>query len=57
MFILLFIIFIGIPIMKELLEDSQMRDEAKRKGYNTYVANNGGLKYVDSNKPYQDGKI
>ena len=39
MYIILFILVFGIPLLKEAMEDAQYREECRRKGYNTYWSN------------------
>ena len=36
MFIILFIIFIGIPLIKEEMENQSYREECRRRGWDTY---------------------
>ena len=36
MVIILFVIIIGIPLIKEAIEDSNYRDECRRRGDKTY---------------------
>ena len=50
MWIILFIIFIGIPIMKELIEDASYREECRRRGWDTYIDVGGTWRYTDTNK-------
>lgn len=38
MFIILFILFIGIPLLKESIENQSYREECRRRGYDTYYA-------------------
>lgn len=49
MFIILFIIFIGIPLLKEEMENQAYREECRRRGYGTYWSTDG-LRRVDNNK-------
>lgn len=52
MFIILFIIFIVIPLIKEEIENQQYRDECRRRGDKTYWSTDG-LRYTDTNKKYK----
>ena len=52
MFIILFIIFIGIPLIKEEIGNKQYRDECRRRGDKTYWSTDG-LRYTDTNKKYK----
>lgn len=49
MFIILFIIFIGIPLLKESWENEQYREQCRRRGDKTYWSNDG-CRYTDTNK-------
>lgn len=49
MFIILFILIIGIPLIKESIENQNYRDECKRRGDKTYWSNTG-LRYTDTNE-------
>lgn len=49
MWILLFILFIGIPLIKEEIENQSYREECRRRGYKTYWSTDGE-RYTDSNK-------
>lgn len=49
MFILLFILFIGIPLLKEEMENQSYREECKRRGYKTYWSTDG-LRYTGNNQ-------
>ena len=49
MFIILFILFFGIPLIKEEIENQAHRDECRRRGYDTYWSTDG-LRRVDNNK-------
>ena len=49
MWILLFILFIGIPLIKEKIENQNYREQCKRKGQDTYWSTDG-LRYTDDNK-------
>lgn len=49
MFIILFILFIGIPLIKEEIENQAHREECRRRGYETYWSTDG-LRRVDNNK-------
>ncbi len=55
MFIILFILFIGIPLMKECWENEKYRQECQRKGYKTYWSNDG-MRYTGSNKKVTNPK-
>ena len=52
MFIILFIIFIGIPLIKEEMENQSYREECRRRGWDTYWSTDG-LRYTDTNKKYK----
>ena len=52
MFIILFIIIIGIPLIKEEIGNQQYRDECRRRGEKTYWSTDG-LRYTDTNKKYK----
>lgn len=49
MFILLFILVWGIPLMKEAMENQSYREECRRRGYETYWSTDG-LRYTNSNQ-------
>ena len=49
MFIILFILFIGIPLLKEEMENQSYREECKRRGYKTYWSTDG-LRYTSTNQ-------
>lgn len=49
MFIILFILFIGIPLIKEELENQSYRNECIKRGYDTYWSTDG-LRYTSTNK-------
>ena len=49
MFILLFILFIGISLLKEEMENQSYREECKRRGYQTYWSTDG-LRYTGNNQ-------
>ena len=49
MFIILFILFIGIPLMKEAMENANYREQCRQRGDKTYWSTDG-LRYTDSNK-------
>ena len=49
MFIILFILIIGIPLLKEEIENQNYRDECRRRGYDTYWSTDG-LRYTGSNR-------
>lgn len=48
MFIILFILFIGIPLLKEEMENQSYRNECRRRGYDTYWSTDG-LRYTNNN--------
>lgn len=52
MFIILFILIIGIPLIKEAIEDANYRDECRRRGDKTYWSKDG-LRYTDTNNKYK----
>lgn len=54
MFIILFILVFGIPLLKEAMEDAQYREECRRRGYDTYWSKTG-CRYTSDNRKY-DGK-
>ena len=49
MFIILFILFIGIPLLKESIENQSYREECRRRGYDTYWSTDG-LRYTSNNQ-------
>ena len=49
MFIILFILIIGIPLIKEEIGNQQYREECRRKGDKTYWSTDG-LRYTDTNE-------
>ena len=49
MFIILFILFIGIPLLKEEMENQSYREECRRRGYDTYWSTDG-LRYTSTNR-------
>lgn len=49
MFIILFILIIGIPILKESFDDAQYRDECRRRGQKTYWSHTGE-RYTSNNE-------
>lgn len=49
MFIILFIIFIGIPLLKEYCENEKYRQSCYQNGRKTYWSNDG-LRYTSSNR-------
>lgn len=53
MFIILFIIFIGIPLIKEEMENQAYRDECRRRGYDTYWSTDGLRRVSDNKKVYK----
>lgn len=50
MFIVLFIIFIGILIIKELIDDASYREKCRKRGYKTYIDVGGTLRYTSDNR-------
>ena len=52
MFIILFIFIIGIPLIKEAIENQNYRDVCRRRGDKTYWSK-VGLRYTDTNKKYK----
>lgn len=55
MFIVLFILIIGIPLIKEAIGNHNYRDECRRRGDKTYWSTDG-LRYTDTNKKVTDPK-
>lgn len=53
MFIILFILFIGIPLIKEEMENQAYRDECRRRGYDTYWSTDGLRRVSDNKKVYK----
>lgn len=53
MFIILFILFIGIPLIKEWIENENYRQQCHNRGMDTYWANDGTYRYTDTNKRYK----
>lgn len=49
MFIILFILFIGIPLLKEEMENQSYREVCRRRGDKTYWSTDG-LRYTGSNQ-------
>ena len=49
MFIILFIIFIGIPLIKEEMENQSYRESCRRRGDKTYWSTDG-LRYTSNNQ-------
>ena len=49
MFIILFIIFIGIPLIKEEMRNQNYREQCRRRGDKTYWSTDG-LRYTDTNQ-------
>ena len=49
MFIVLFVLFIGIPLLKEEAENQSYREECRQRGYKTYWSTDG-LRYTSNNK-------
>ena len=53
MFIILFIIFIGIPLIKEEMENQSYREECRRRGWDTYWSTDGLRRTSDNKKVYK----
>lgn len=49
MFIILFVLFIGIPLLKEEMENQSYREQCRRRGDKTYWSTDG-LRYTGSNQ-------
>lgn len=49
MFIILFVFFVGIPLLKEGMENQCYREDCRRKGYATYWSTDG-LRYTSTNR-------
>lgn len=49
MFIILFILFIGIPLIKEEMENQSYRESCRRRGDKTYWSTDG-LRYTYTNQ-------
>lgn len=49
MFIILFILIIGIPLLKEEIENQSYRESCRRRGDKTYWSTDG-LRYTGSNQ-------
>lgn len=49
MFIILFVLFVGIPLLKEGMENQSYREECRRRGYDTYWSTDG-LRYTSTNR-------
>ena len=49
MFIILFILFLGIPLLKEEIENQNYREACRRRGDKTYWSTDG-LRYTGSNQ-------
>lgn len=49
MFIILFILIIGIPLLKEEIENQNYREACRRRGDKTYWSTDG-LRYTGSNQ-------
>ena len=52
MFIVLFILIIGIPLIKEEIGNQQYRNDCRQRGDKTYWSTDG-LRYTDTNKKYK----
>ena len=55
MFIILFILFIGIPLLKEAVKNANYREQCRNNGNKTYWSTDG-LRYTDTNKKVTDPK-
>ena len=53
MFIILFILFIGIPLIKEAMENQAYREECRRRGWDTYWSTDGLRRTSDNKKVYK----
>lgn len=49
------VIYVGYKLIKEWADDVEMRNIAKKKGWDTY-ASSTGLKYTDTNEKYYGSK-
>ena len=49
MFIVLFILFIGIPLLKEEMENQNYREQCRRRGDKTYWSTDG-QRYTSNNR-------
>ena len=49
MFIILFVLFVGIPLLKEEMENQNYRERCRRRGYDTYWSTDG-LRYPSTNR-------
>lgn len=49
MWLVLFIIFIGIPLINEEIENQAYRDECRSRGWDTYWSTDG-LRYTSTNQ-------
>lgn len=49
MFIILFILIIGIPLLKEYIDNQNYREQCRRRGDSTYWSNTG-LRYTNTDK-------
>lgn len=52
---ILAVIYVGYKLIKEWLDDVEMRDIARKNGWDTY-ASSTGLKYTDTNEKYYGSK-
>ena len=53
MWILLFILFIGIPLIKEEIENQNYRAQCRRRGCDTYWSTDGLRRVSDNKKVYK----
>lgn len=49
------VIYVGYKLIKEWLNDVEMRDISRKNGWDTY-ASSTGLKYTDTNEKYHGSK-
>jgi|GEM_PF-1626466 len=47
------ILFIGIPLIKEEIENQAYREECRRRGYDTYWSTDGLRRVDNNNKVYK----
>jgi len=55
MIIVLAIIIIGYHLIKDAMDDAEMRGWARSKGYDTYPSRTG-MRYTDTNEKYYSSK-
>lgn len=55
MFIILFILIIGIPLIKEYMENESYRQDCYNRGQKTYWSNDG-MRYTGTNKKVTNPK-